>query len=107
LKVTDDVAIVVYRVIQESLTNIARHSGASAAQVHLNGSNGLVTARVVDNGIGFSRTDGAASAESFGILGMRERIKGLGGKFNIDSRPGEGTEISFEIPLTATELDHD
>jgi signal transduction histidine kinase len=64
-------------------------------------------ARVVDNGIGFSHTNGQVSAESFGILGMRERIQGLGGKFNIDSRPGEGTEVSFEIPLTAEELDHD
>jgi signal transduction histidine kinase len=85
---------VIYRVVQEALNNAARHSGAKNIRVKVRQDNGRIAMEVADDGSGFDpvRTRG------LGILGMEERVKRLGGTFAIDSHPGGGTTIRFELP---------
>ncbi len=82
-----DTDLVVYRIVQESLTNVARHSGATWAQVSLSGD----TLRVCDNGRG-----GVAEAGA-GIRGMRERALLIGARLTIDSPEGEGTTVRLDL----------
>jgi len=91
-----------YRVIQEALTNVARHARAEHVHVHLRRIASRITAVVRDDGRGFNlgaRPGHDTPSLGVGLLGMRERVSLLGGSFRIDSRPGQGTCISAEIPL--------
>ena len=102
------VEISVFRVIQEALTNIIRHSQASKAEIVLDFSNSTINGRVTDDGVGFDvpqTRQGANSYTSVGLLGMEERANLLGGKLRIDSQPGRGTSITFEGPLTPDDTD--
>jgi PAS domain S-box-containing protein len=85
-----------YRVIQEALTNIARHSGATRATVQLLADPDLLTIVIRDNGKGFNPE---RSGHSGGLLGMRERIELLDGRFSIDASRGSGTVITAELPI--------
>lgn len=87
----------VYRILQEAVTNVARHSGSPAVQVRLDVAEREVRLTVRDRGAGFD--PGAQSAESLGLLGMRERVELLGGTFRLSSAPGGGTEIDARLPL--------
>lgn len=107
IDIENEIGIVVYRVVQESLTNIARHAKASTVKVSLFGSNQSIRVEISDNGIGMPQSGVTESKESFGILGMKERISTLKGSFELKSKPGEGTTVSFEIPLPPREFDHD
>jgi signal transduction histidine kinase len=94
--------IVIYRIFQEILTNIAKH--ANATKVHVDSENkaGTVFFRVADNGTGFDieQIQARSVAErGFGLAAMDERLKMLGGQFEISSREGKGTKITFEIPI--------
>ncbi len=88
-----------YRIVQEALGNAARHSGASAVQVTLARSAGLLRVVVADNGRGFDPAVGHQSG--LGLVGMRERAVLLGGTLHIDSAPGNGTRVVLEVPLGA------
>ncbi|RME97008.1 MAG: PAS domain S-box protein [Chloroflexi bacterium] len=93
-----------YRFLQESLTNVAKHSQATQVQVTLGISDSTVNLSVKDNGEGFSQSvDQAFSNQlsGIGLLGMRERLELLGGWLDVDSRPGEGTCITAHLPLEA------
>jgi two-component system, NarL family, sensor histidine kinase UhpB len=97
-----EIAIAIYRVVQEGLTNIARHAQAShvsieiaAAPMSSTGGPGVLRVRLLDNGNGF---DPNTVSEGFGLLGMRERIKGLGGAVATESSSGSGTRIAVELP---------
>jgi PAS domain S-box-containing protein len=97
---TSERATAMFRILQESLTNIARHARATAASVRLfNGTEGL-TLQVRDNGVGFSEAE-LSTGQSLGILGMRERALILGGVLTIRSRPGDGTLVTVKIPAQA------
>lgn len=86
----------VYRVVQEALHNAARHSGAHQIRIYLQPpAAGRLRVSVQDDGKGFDPAGGAG----LGILGMGERILRLGGTINVDSQPGKGTMISFELPV--------
>jgi signal transduction histidine kinase len=93
--------LVLFRVLQESLTNVHRHSGASAAVVGLRSEPGCVRLEVRDNGIGMPQERLSRLLESagsgVGILGMRERIHELGGRLEIESGPG-GTRVMAVLP---------
>jgi two-component system, NarL family, sensor histidine kinase UhpB len=91
-----EVELVLYRVAQESLTNVVRHSEARSATVSLEGDADSVTLRVADNGKG---TPEQLPADTAGIAGMRERALLVGGRLTIESRPGQGTEVRLAIPL--------
>jgi two-component system sensor histidine kinase UhpB len=91
-----DAELVIYRVAQEALTNVARHSGARAAAVRVAEANGRVVLDVHDDGRGFS-TDG--TARGFGLVGMRERAALAGGTLRVDAAPGNGTRVVADLPV--------
>ncbi len=86
----------IFRIVQETLTNASRHSGANEVTVALAGANGWVTGRIADNGRGFRRT--SQTPRGLGLLGMEERVRELGGSIQIDSAPGAGTRVEFRLP---------
>jgi signal transduction histidine kinase len=88
-----------FRIFQESLTNIARHSRATRAELSLDNKSDILTMTIKDNGIGFSK-DYKNKKHSLGIVGMQERAHSLGGVLNIDKYPGGGTQVIVNIPLT-------
>ena len=92
------VATAVYRALQESLTNIARHSGAQSAWVLLAVEDGTVHFEVEDNGRGIAPEE-LAKARSLGLKGMRERITHLGGSLEIVRAPRGGTRVRARVPL--------
>lgn len=94
-----------FRVLQEALTNVARHAQASVIWLNLRYAADRVVAEVTDNGCGFdveSVQMQATSVRGMGLLGMSERLNLLGGSFQIESQVGKGTQLAFEIPLEAT-----
>jgi signal transduction histidine kinase len=96
--VSQDAALCLYRVAQESLRNVARHSGARSAIVALVRVNGAVELRVADQGVGFDPGQ-ARESRGLGLVSMEERVKLLHGNFVLTTRPGAGTELRAQIPL--------
>jgi PAS domain S-box-containing protein len=95
-----------YRVVQESLSNIARHSGATHAAVRVELRNDTIRLRVADNGSGFNPVevlDRRRLNPTAGLLGMRERVQLLAGKLTVDSTVGGGTTIAASFPLAEPE----
>ncbi|MGH9345501.1 MAG: sensor histidine kinase, partial [Terriglobia bacterium] len=91
----------IYRIVQEALSNVARHSGSSEAWVRLRQDEDRLHVEVRDRGQGFSRDAemNQAAGEGFGLMGMRERAQRLHGTLDLRSVPGEGTSVSAQIPL--------
>ncbi|HET8632137.1 MAG TPA: GAF domain-containing sensor histidine kinase [Thermomicrobiales bacterium] len=88
------------RIIQEALSNVRKHAGASAVAVRLGAADGDVRASVMDNGGGFDPGAlGRAAFPRFGLAGMRERAEAVGGELIVDSAPGRGTRVEVRIPL--------
>src|SRR5688572_10426804 len=87
----------IYRVVQEALTNCARHARAGTVRVSLRMEGETIALSVSDDGIGFNTT--GTMREGLGLLGMRERVQALDGDLNISSVPGKGTVIRVQIPL--------
>jgi PAS domain S-box-containing protein len=98
--VPPEAALCLYRVAQESLRNVARHSGARRAVVTLAGVNGAIELRVADQGVGFDAGQ-ARECRGLGLVSMEERVKLLHGNFLLTTRPGAGTELRAQIPLRA------
>jgi PAS domain S-box-containing protein len=96
----ETVNITVYRIVQECLTNVVRHAAASRVEVAIARSGGRLEVSVRDNGRGLGEGNESESAR-FGLMGMRERVEGLAGEFQIDSRPGEGLRVRASIPVPA------
>jgi signal transduction histidine kinase len=90
-----DLALVVYRVVQEALTNVARHSGATHASVRLMRGATHATLTVDDDGHGM----GEAPRPHLGLLGMRERVTLVGGELALESSDAGGLRIRAELPL--------
>jgi signal transduction histidine kinase/ligand-binding sensor domain-containing protein len=93
-------ALCIYRIAQEALGNVAKHSRAKHVQVRLSRSNGRVCLLVSDDGVGFSprRSD---KSGGLGLINMRERLRQLNGTFEFDSEPGRGTKVSATVPFRA------
>jgi two-component system sensor histidine kinase UhpB len=87
--------LVVYRVAQEALTNVARHAEAAHVELSLAQQDGVLTLRVADDGRGAAPTE---LQSSYGVRGMRERALLIGGKLTIESRPGQGTVVQLRLP---------
>ncbi|MWV14436.1 transporter substrate-binding domain-containing protein [Pseudomonas sp. L-22-4S-12] len=94
---SDAKAIGLFRVLQEALTNVLRHAQAHTVEIGLEVQGGELCLSVSDDGRGFDPQ--AARAQSFGLVGMRERVLMLGGTLHIDSQPGEGTTLSVRVAL--------
>jgi two-component system, NarL family, sensor histidine kinase UhpB len=93
-----DLDLVIYRVAQEALTNVMRHSGASHAAVSLSVEGDRIVLVVSDNGSGIG--DGAPTESKSGLAGMRERAMLVGGALEVRSSPGRGTAVRLEVPLS-------
>jgi PAS domain S-box-containing protein len=94
----EKVAVTVFRVVQEALSNIRKHAGVQEAEVELRRGENEIIFIVRDEGRGF--TPGGEKPECFGLRGMRERVLLAGGKFSLTSAPDKGTTVRCELPLT-------
>lgn len=95
----NELAISAYRIVQEALSNIMKHSTATDASVSLRMGEDALDIVIRDNGGGF---DPRIASEGIGIIGMRERVVAMGGQIDIASAPGEGTAISIRLPLAVS-----
>ena len=93
-----DLSTAIFRIFQETLTNIARHAGATRVNVSLKATGEKVGLTVKDNGKGITKEQ-LAKPNSFGLLGMRERTHYWGGDVKISGNPGKGTLVKVDIPL--------
>jgi signal transduction histidine kinase len=101
-----DIALCLYRVIQESLQNIVKHSGACNASVELHGSLSEIRLRVTDEGVGF-KPGPMVRKNAMGLLSMQERLKLVGGMISIESQPLRGTRIDATVPWSIPSLHSD
>lgn len=95
--------LTLFRIIQESVTNLVKHANARSATVTLEADASVVRARVQDDGDGFEMGEMAGKrggAGGFGLFGMSERITMIGGRLSIESAPGKGTLVAVEVPVT-------
>ena len=100
-QVDERVAIALYRMVQEALTNVARHAKATQVEISLHQQDDALVLTVQDNGVGFSER--ALQREgSYGLLGMRERAHMLGGRLSLDTPPGLGGRVTVHLPLAPT-----
>jgi signal transduction histidine kinase len=93
-------ATAVFRIFQETLTNVARHAQATAVSVDLGEQEGRIVLQVADNGRGIDLGE-VTQSKSVGLLGMRERAAILGGDLVISGAPGQGTSVVLSVPLQA------
>jgi PAS domain S-box-containing protein len=100
LKLHNAHSTAVFRIVQESLANIAKHARASRAEVAIEQNGSEVTISVRDDGVGFSPQD-PRKPKSFGLVGLRERAYLLGGEAAITSAPGRGTNIEVRLPVSS------
>ncbi len=104
-KLPADVAIGIYRIVQEALTNIAKHAKATRAKVTMQRQDGRLQVIVQDNGVGFDvasvlrRPD---ETKRLGLVGMMERAAMLSGKLTVESKPKRGTKVVLEVPISPT-----
>jgi signal transduction histidine kinase len=96
------IAIAAFRIVQEGLTNIARHAQIAAALVHVWTSAGQLKIMIEDHGCGFDTAATPLLGRTVGLASMHERTQLLGGQLSLDSVPGEGTRIRVTLPLSAT-----
>lgn len=98
LAITEEQAIMLFRVLQESLTNILKHAHANSVTVKLEQTTSLVRMEVSDDGVGFDQNS-SSRTDSYGVISMKEQVKRLNGKFTISSQLNKGTILTFELPL--------
>jgi signal transduction histidine kinase len=99
---SQDVQVLLFKIVQELFHNIIKHAGARTAKVSLSKAGEKIKIVVEDDGVGF-QTDESGSwsgqANGFGLFSIRERLDHLGGRFEIESRPGHGTRVIVSAPL--------
>jgi signal transduction histidine kinase len=96
----EGVAVCLYRVAQECLRNVVKHSRAARASVQLIGKDNEITLTVTDTGAGFEQAE-ARNKGGLGLVSMEERVRILAGTLSIRAKPGDGTRVMIRIPLTA------
>jgi signal transduction histidine kinase len=98
-KIPSAIMTTLFRLLQESLSNITKHAKAKHVFVTLVGTEQGIELTVQDDGVGFDPDLLSKKRKSVGILGMKERLRLLGGTMQIDSRPDQGTTLTFTIPF--------
>jgi PAS domain S-box-containing protein len=98
-KVNEIVATAAYRIAQEALTNVVRHSSATHVEISLQALGDLLELKVVDNGCGFNNVE-LSESDRLGVAGMRERANLAGGTLEIQSQPGKGTQVYCRLPVS-------
>jgi signal transduction histidine kinase len=104
-ELTPEAKLVLFRIAQEALNNVKKHSGATRATVKLEYKPKKIILKVTDNGRGFElpeRLSDLASIGKLGLTGMEERARLLGGTLQVQSKLGQGTTVTAELPLSAT-----
>jgi PAS domain S-box-containing protein len=96
---TEEGLLVVYRIVQEALTNVARHAGTDRARVEVRIRDRVIEVDVSDEGRGFRAHPVAPDGRGLGLLGMQERAVMVGGRLQVETRPGEGTVVRLRVPL--------
>jgi len=96
-------SIVVFRIVQESLTNVTRYAQASRVNINIRSRKGELVLEICDNGKGFD-VGAVHTQNTFGLLGMRERATALGGRIDIESAPDQGTTVRVTVPIDAQAL---
>jgi signal transduction histidine kinase len=91
-----EIATALFRITQEGLRNVAKHAGKTHVRVSLKGAQGKIQLQIADFGQGF---DPKVVRSGLGLLSMEERVRNIGGTFDIQSTVGEGTRITVEAPL--------
>src|SRR5208283_1756591 len=99
LAIDEERSTVLFRILQEALTNVARHAQAKHLKVSLVDSENEVMMTLVDDGIGISEEQ-IRSPKSLGLLGMRERLHPFGGAYSIQRGANGGTEVRVQIPIS-------
>jgi signal transduction histidine kinase len=102
LDITKELSIALFRIVQEALTNVARHAGATSVQIYLDSLDSVLFLEILDNGKGIE-DEKIKSSKSLGIIGLRERVQLLHGNFFIGKAKGGGTKVSIMIPITKTQ----
>ncbi len=97
-RLADETETHLFRIAQEALTNVARHSEATRVTMELSRSNGTLHLRIADNGKGLTATDSLKSG--LGMVGMRARARSAGGEVTVSSHPGQGVSIDAAVPAT-------
>jgi signal transduction histidine kinase len=96
-RLSDEIETALYRIVQESLTNVVKHARAHHVSILLARKNGAIKAVIEDDGQGFDPAKGAF--DGFGLVGMRERLALLGGRLEVESGSETGTTVAAEVPL--------
>ncbi len=99
LTLDDARSTAIFRIVQESLTNVVRHADATEVQITFERNPDTLSFSITDNGKGIE-ADEMRKSRSFGLVGMRERVKAMHGEFLVDSQPGEGTQLKINLPLS-------
>jgi len=97
-----EVELVLFRIAQEALRNVGKHSGASKAGLTLEFGDGKTILTVKDEGKGFKlpeKVDDLTVAGKLGLAGMQERAQLIGGSLRLESGPGKGTKVTLEVPV--------
>jgi signal transduction histidine kinase len=97
-RLSKEIELALYRVVQETLTNVMRHAQATAVGVIIERRDDVIIAIVEDNGVGFDPEADAAGGR-LGLFGMQERVETVGGHMTVESAPGRGTTVYVQIPL--------
>jgi signal transduction histidine kinase len=95
---SNKVKTAIYRIFQESLTNVSKHAEAKQLSVSLLDVGSNIVLSISDDGIGFSMEE-ESNKKTFGLLGIKERVSMIGGEYEIYSAPGKGTSIKVSVPL--------
>jgi signal transduction histidine kinase len=98
LSIPQESQIVLYRVLQESITNVLKHAEATVLKISLRATDRWIELEVADNGAGFDTTSGMQKAGAFGLSGMTERVSLIGGELRVESRPHRGSRIWAKVP---------
>ena len=101
--VPEPTSVALFRILQETLTNVMRHAAATAVTIRLSHEDQSVVLEIMDNGRGFDASVLPSPRQSLGLLGMRERAAAFGGTLTVTSAPGQGTTIHVSIPLAASD----
>jgi len=104
VQLPDGVAISVFRVLQEAVSNAIKHSGANQYRVALRGVDDKLRLEVVDDGCGFD-VEAALGGHGLGLISMRERLRAVNGDVTIESEPGAGTRVCVDVPLRTESAD--
>jgi PAS domain S-box-containing protein len=99
-RLTNELGTALYRIIQESLNNVAKHAQATCVSILLDQRSERISVIIEDDGVGFDAEQPDTTRQRFGLIGMRERATLLGGRLDIESHPGTGTTVVARIPLS-------